>query len=688
MLNLLLKRAPFLRLVIPLIAGIYFSSKVFVSSVCTVNFFIVLVILLVGSIVWMSRYPRYTYRYLPGLFLFLTIFAFGYNYSLVRAPQTIDHISQAEIKVQIIQDIGETDKNNKYEVYLNGFANDSLAPFVNSRGIVYLPKKLCTEKKLPGEYILAKGRFIGFDNQVDLFGFDYCGYLRNQRIAFRYIVSDFAPVEVVQKVLSPTIFSAKLKLALQKRFMENGLEQKNLAILNALFLGDKSWLTYEQKDAFSDAGAMHLLAVSGLHCGIIYLMLIGAIKALGFKNTNKYAVSFVLLSLWFYALITGFSPSVLRASIMFTIIEFGRLSKLKTTIFNLLGASMFIIIVIDPLAVFNIGFWLSHAAVASIVSFFPHINSWFYFSFPPFKMLWAIVSVTIAAQIGTIPIIIYVFNEFPNYFLLANVMLIPVVAPILLITVFASIMSFSPLALSFLLPALSDGLEYMQNVTLWINSLPYTIITNLSISWWILPIAYVSTVLLLLYAELRLTKYLQYYIMTLILLLGLLHIDIRQRPKEALFVANVSGKSVVNYFNEKENCIYTNEELSSKEIEYALRGVWSFCHAPRNFQTYILNFNSGHKPILKEINGNNIMILPSYIQLISSADTLSVDKCIVLTKPQMSVESLVMTIDFDELILPSGWRWYDKKKWLINAEEFVKNIHDVRVDGAFYMPSR
>ncbi|MCG8581768.1 MAG: ComEC family competence protein, partial [Bacteroidales bacterium] len=462
MLTLFLKKSPFIRLIIPVIAGVYLAFKIPDAQKELSLLLLLSLACFIGFSYWFKRNAIYKYRHLSGILGIVLFFFWAALYAQLRMPQIPDLEGEGVLKVQLTESIGETDKNYKYEVQLLSLHNDSLKVLTQSKGIVFVPKNQDGRKLIPGDVIYSKGWFIPFSKPDTRFDFDYSSYLHNQRIAFRFVVRNYHVVDSEIGSFDLFMQSARLKQYLNEKFIAAGMSKSQLAILNALFLGDKSKLTYEQKVAFSNAGAMHLLAVSGLHVGIIYMLLISIFTSLGLKKNNIVVACIVISLLWIYAFITGFSPSVLRASLMFTILETGRITSRKTGIFNLLGASMFIIVVIEPLSIFNIGFWLSHCAVASIVCFYSKINNWLSFQFPPLRWLWSVVAVSLAAQIGTLPISIYAFHGFPLYFIITNILLIPIVTPIHVLAVFSSLFSFSSLVLSVFVPSLGDLLTFME----------------------------------------------------------------------------------------------------------------------------------------------------------------------------------------------------------------------------------
>jgi len=686
MMLLFLKKSPFLRILLPFLIGLYISSSLPVS---TYMVYVVLAILLLAYILlnqWVKHEISYKHRYISGVIGFFVLLFLGMGYLQLRHPIIINSDANVAVQVEVIASLGETDKNLKYQVCLTNTI-DSLSEFVGQRGIVYIPKNKLKNRPVLGDFMVLKGRFIPFAQPDHPFSFDYSSYLQNQRIAFRILCQEFELSYGQEKSFRLSFLAARLKTKLTEVFKKYGLSTKEGAILNALYLGDKSKLTYEQKSAFSDAGAMHLLAVSGLHVGITYLLIFSVFKGFGFDTRSVYVVALIIALLWIYAFITGLSASVLRASLMFTILEVGRLSRLKTGIFNLLGASMFIILLIEPLSIFNIGFWLSHCAVASIVCFYSNINNWFYFRFPPLRWLWSIIAVSISAQIGTLPITIYAFYEFPVYFLMANILLIPIVSPLLILAVLASVFYFIPLVLKLIVPALGDGLSFMEQVAMQIEMLPNSTLSNLYIDWWQMVLIYISIVLLLVYIEYRFMNYLRYFTISLIFVLLGFHVSRMLRPSEAIFVAHIRGKSVVNYIGHNSNEIYSCSPLTAKEVEYAFKGIWAYYSASSDYKTCVMSAKKLAKPVAKIIDGETILIIPPMAKWKSVPVNCTIDWLIVMNKPRMSLQELSRSIDIKGLVIPTGWKRFEKTRWLKYHSKQVRNLHDVYKDGVLFIPS-
>lgn len=204
------------------------------------------------------------------------------------------------------------------------------------------------------------------------------------------------------------------------------LSPKERSVAEALLLGYKDHLDPETRNAYARSGALHVLAVSGLHVGIIYLALDKLLFFLvGFKQGRWVRILLILTGLWSYALLTGLPPSVQRAALMFSVIAVGRNMKKPNSVYNNVLFSAFVLLCWNPNLLFDVGFQLSYAAVLGIITLQPSIYQWFKV---PTKVLdygWQIVSVSLAAQLAVLPFSLFYFHQFPLLFPITNLVVIP-----------------------------------------------------------------------------------------------------------------------------------------------------------------------------------------------------------------------------------------------------------------------
>lgn len=288
--------------------------------------------------------------------------------------------------------------------------------------------------------------------------------MRNYRLQTFIYYSDWkkAPVNL-------SVLSSLQRLALKARIIRQHivelirsfhLEGQDMAIIAAMTLGDKSGLSPQTKNYFSMTGASHVLALSGLHLGIIYAMLQILILG-GRRQWLKQAV--ILITIWGYTLLVGLTPSVVRSALMLSIFSMVSLMNRSSLSVNSLSFAAITMLAINPLMLFDIGFQLSFMSVFCLLMFMPIL---------PKGKIWSIFTVPIIAQMGTAPLVAYYFHRFPCYFLLSNIIVIPAATIIIYSTMLLIATSIIP-GISILIANILGMIVNMVVVSLsFISSLP------------------------------------------------------------------------------------------------------------------------------------------------------------------------------------------------------------------------
>jgi competence protein ComEC len=203
------------------------------------------------------------------------------------------------------------------------------------------------------------------------------------------------------------------------------LKGDELAVATALVLGKRDLLTTEIRSAYADTGAMHVLAVSGLHVGIVYLILLSLLGWLRRWPWGRWVLAALsLVGIWAFAAVTGWSPSVQRAAIMFSAIVVGGLGRRRIAVFNSLALAAIVMLLVDPQQLFAVGFQLSFSALTGIVFFTPSLEKLFYFPLVVLRKGWSAVAASIGAQLGTLPLALHYFQQFPLYFMLSGTVVV------------------------------------------------------------------------------------------------------------------------------------------------------------------------------------------------------------------------------------------------------------------------
>lgn len=284
-----------------------------------------------------------------------------------------------------------------------------------------------------GQYILTKTAAQKIAPPRNPFQFDYKAYLEQRGIFAAITVSKQELLQLPYKRNSPQSFADRLRASLNAKLDRFTMHPDNRAVLNALVLGQRQELSTDLQNDYANAGVIHILAVSGLHVGILMLIVQFLLKPLGnYWRSRILKTLIVLLVIWGFALITGFSPSVLRAATMFSFIQVGFFFNQRKAGFNALIASAFVLLAIRPRLLFEVGFQLSYAAVFAILWLYPKFEK---LGLPKNKLLqyyWKIILVSLAAQIGVLPLSLFYFHQFPGVFLIANCVVLPFLGFILI----------------------------------------------------------------------------------------------------------------------------------------------------------------------------------------------------------------------------------------------------------------
>lgn len=342
-------------------------------------------------------------------------------------------------------------------------------------GKVYLYVRRDSTRTMPqqGDTLIAETRIHRADSIGD---FDYRRYLLRQGIVGTAYVRDYS--------LSPSavIHQPSLQKRLYSRLAAAGLSGDELATTGALTLGYKEDLDRELKRHFQASGAAHVLAVSGLHTGIIYALLLGLLtlggrrKPLYENRLGRCALSLIIIAaMWFYAWLTGMTPSVVRAVLMVTIFELGRMFYRQTLSLNTIAAAAVFILLVRPLDLWSVSFQLSFAATAAIVLIARELEKLFSRGISrKYRLLnWVvgILIVSLAAQLGTLPLTMHYFGQISNYFLLTNLIVLPlasILVPCGLITI-----ALGGTSLGIIAGKITYGLAWLMNHSAaWLEALP------------------------------------------------------------------------------------------------------------------------------------------------------------------------------------------------------------------------
>lgn len=334
----------------------------------------------------------------------------------------------------------------------------------------------------PGDIIRVNLRPVKVENNGNPCEFNYRRYLEGQGIRHMAFfragdITDFQAA-TRRSVREQSLIAAHGMIDV---FRRAGLQGEALGLITALTIGDKELLDRERLTTFSRSGAMHIMAVSGLHVGMISMALSGLLFFMRGK-LKKIRALVIVTALWGFAFITGLTPSVLRATIMFTFLQAGSILNRPAAAMNNLLASAFILIALHPSVIFEAGFQLSYIAVAFIVAFYSPLYRLLKLRNRVADYLWQMTAVSLVAQAGTLALSVSLFNIFPMLFLFTNIVVIPISFVVLILAMLLLAFSPFPPVASFIAMILDRLAGFTLGFTGMISAADNGVITNIGMS--------------------------------------------------------------------------------------------------------------------------------------------------------------------------------------------------------------
>lgn len=522
--------------------------------------------------------------------------------------------------------------------------------------------------------------------------FDYRKYLERRGIVKRAYLDggDWWPVGVWQG--NPLFaFSYRFRDRLLDAMRRSGISEDEFGVGAAILLGYDESLPAQLRQNYVAAGSMHILCVSGMHVGIIYLL---ASFVLGLLGKGKRAVLFkrlILLGLiWFYALLTGLSPSVLRASMMISFLIFGELIHRKGFALNSIAASAFILLLINPNNLFAIGFQLSYAAVVGIVLLQKPIYRLLYVKYKLLDKMWEITAVSLAAQIAVMPFAVYYFHQFTPYFWLSNLLMTPLSFLVILFGMVLLLVSWVP-ALNVVMGTLVGKSLYLMNeVVSNIERLPYSLIKGLYMDDIQFAMSLMLLVLLMLFVVLKKKRML----MEMLVLSSVFAIVMAYQSQKALGQRMLTFYSVRNHtaidlVSGFDHVLLCDEALLAEpsSIDYSLKGCWAMHQLTTNPSCFTLEEDVVNDLVVKKGSLLSFQgVLLAFWDPLSAADgniqKIDVDYLMVRDKQKPDLQCATRNYQIGMLLIDGSVPEYLAKQWIRQAEDCGIPYRNVR-DCAF-----
>ncbi len=545
------KEIPFLRIVLPLCAGIISGLYFNPDTNCLAAIFICILAIFAFSV----KFNNYRTNQLFGVAFTLTLFAIGLFLYLNQQNSFSELKSEETIFACTLSDYPEEKTNTMMlTVKLLAEVTNNLKKSVKGSMIIYCRKDSSLKAFLPGDLLVLKCRPLEIRNKGNPYEFNYKFHMENLNI--RYY--SFITINDIIQHRVPGYRKLPYKaLILREKiidiYKQRGITGDRLAIVAAITLGQKNMLDQEQKQNFMRAGVIHIMAVSGLHVGILSIFIFNLLFFLRHRFNNMRVIITILL-LWIFAFITGLTPSVMRATLMFTFLQAGTLVKRKANGINSVLASAFVLIIINPSVIFEAGFILSFSAVIYIISFYNDFYRKLLFRNKLADKIWQAAVITVIAQAGTLPITIMLFNRFPTYFILTNILIIPFANLLIILGCLVPLM----FPIQFLSGTTGYLLNYLagftEQLTKWFSALPLSNIENIGMTK-AQSVLLEITIFLFLSYWLKKQRFSLIYPLSFLLLFVISGtvIDIKEKKSNKLIVYNTPGFQTIGIKDRKNS---------------------------------------------------------------------------------------------------------------------------------------
>ena len=669
---------PFIRLLIPLIMGILLGEFMPINGIAYGLF------VAVPALLYFAFKKDRNLKLPFGILAFLCLFLIGH---LLVEWQDIskneDHFHQQLDEEEItwtgiVTSMPLLKKNVETEIRLESIQKDGKWIKVSGNLKAYFKKDAENIHFEYGDRIVAESRIRKMKSTTNPKSFDYANYLKHLQIYHTSYVNEDHSI-LLDKGHGMAIFnwSYSLRNHALKVLKKHLKSENSRAVGFALILGYKEEMTEEVQAAYSNTGATHVLAVSGLHVGILFLI----VKFFfGFiRRKNKYIpwikLAISLFIIWGFTLITGASPSVLRAATMFTFVAIGDVMDRNKNIYNTLAASAFLLLCFNPYFLFSPGFQLSYLAVIGIVFFQPLIYKSWYVKNKLGNYIWTLMSVSLAAQIATIPISLYYFHQFPTYFLLSGLVVIPAASIIMAVglgTLLLSAVPYTSYITSFLGDILYWVIWFVNSIIFFLGKMPFNTIGNISISFFEMILGYIIVGLLMLWLSKDHKRYLFYALWALVLM-GLVHSarQINNKNKEEIVFYDTNG-TIIDYINKGKRITYKSDKITEKNEFYATEGY----RVDAGFYEESKN-DFFEKSNFIQIGDKRFFILSEDYWDLQSKRSIAVDGIIIQNNPYVNFDKLVEEFDFQFIIA-------DGSNYENNVEKWRGYAADTNKDFEFY----
>ncbi|WP_164914133.1 ComEC/Rec2 family competence protein [Aquimarina sediminis] len=675
---------PFVAISISTLTGILLGYYIDIPPKTIFSLFSITVCLL--SFFWKQSKKAFSKGHFFSIVMIIVFISFGATLVTIHNPKSYsNHYSnyidtnnltnhKVGIQFYIKKRLKSTSYYNKYIISINYIENKVTQGSI----LLQIPKKNSSNLLDIGNTYTSFTTIQPISKPLNPNQFDYAKYMRTKNI---YHKITLLPNQLVynHKIEHSLLSIAdQIRKNINQKLAKHSIHPRELSVINALLLGQRQDIDQETLHEYRDAGAIHILAVSGLHIGILLLILNFLLKPLNrFKKFGK-PIKLVLsiIFIWSFAIIAGLSPSVLRAATMFSFLAIGIQIRSKTSIYNSLFVSIFILVCFNPLLLFSPGFQLSYLAVFSIVWIQPIIANLYHPRFYISKKLWDIFTVTLTAQLGLLPLSLFYFHQFPILFFVSNLILLPFLGILLGLGILVIMLASLNILPDCMATLFANCIETMNNFIQWIAQQETFIIRDIPFSWGMLIISYFTIIVSVLLIQKYERK--KFYLMIsniLIITITLVYNKQAISNKEELVIFHNQRNTTIGVLEKRILKVYSKSTITANTKGY-LFGNYLISNQATIDSTFLLkNVYKYKEQVIFIIDSSSIYNIPK----------LQPDIVLLSNSPKIHLERVIDSLQPTQIVADASNYKTFLDQWEISCKKY--NIRFYRTDkmGAFFL---
>jgi competence protein ComEC len=687
------KPSPFIRILVPFIVGIliqYYNPLGFMVIVTAA----IIVSLLFFVFLFTSLSFKFKYQWLQGLIINLLICLAGILLTFQKEIKNNTkwfgnlYTDSCALVLKITEPLAEKDNSFKTMASVSAINKNGKTENYVGNVLIYFSKEDSVAMPKYGDYILIKGGLQKIRNAGNPGGFNYSRYMGFQETYHQAYLkpNDFVLLKNNDaNFLYNFIFAARKKVVeVLKENIPN--DKKVTGIAEALLIGYKEDLDKDLVQAYSNTGVVHIIAISGMHLGLIYVVLVWLFARTPIIKKSKLAqVILIIVSLWLFSLITGASASVLRSAVMFTCIVIGKTFFKQSVIYNSLASSAFLLLAYNPFMLWDVGFQLSYTAVVGIVWLKKPIENLYYSRHKFVRQVWSMCAITLAAQVLTLPLCIYYFHQIPTLFLFTNLVCVPLSTIILFAEILLIIIA--PIkALAAVVGKCIYFLTWLMNTIIeFFNGLPGSLIDKVHANAFT-TLALYAFAILLSYSLLQKNK--KVFKVSLVSLLVFTGVwtwgKIKLYNQQKMIVYNVPKHRAVDFITNNKYYFFGDAEMM---VDGALQ---NFNLKPSR----VLYQMSPAKDSLQKVEGQyslcnfknkKIIFIDKPVAFAENENAIQLDAIVISKNPKIKITEITKSIKPNIVVLDGSNSLWKITQWKKDCEELHLPYFITGEQGAFVL---